>query len=180
MHTALGSPPLCSLVPSKRSGSWQTACASLRAALLEADLPSIRCPGTLWSLLHDCPLPRGARWRDLCGHFVLDDLRRALAAARSSLLPSFLVWNVGYLRSTLAHKNQAKLATITKASAHGRIALLQETHWSDHDVGVWTTMFPARRVVATPGFIGPGGGWSGGVAIVLSHDYELVETCVLA
>ena len=54
-----------------------------------------------------------------------------------------------------AHKNHIKMATITHATAVGRVALLQETHWSDHDACIWATMFPARSLVAAPAVRGP-------------------------
>ena len=53
------------------------------------------------------------------------------------------------------------MAILTKATAH-RAALLQETHWSPHDVGTWDAQFAGRRVLAAPAYTGPGGGLSGG------------------
>eukprot|EP00959_Pyramimonas_sp_CCMP1952_P124584 2605223-Pyramimonas_sp.AAC.1 len=41
-------------------------------------------------------------------------------------------------------------------------------------------MFPARRVASPPAHPGPGGGWAGGVAIILSQEYELIDsTCLV-
>eukprot|EP00959_Pyramimonas_sp_CCMP1952_P352941 7394128-Pyramimonas_sp.AAC.1 len=40
-------------------------------------------------------------------------------------------------------------------------------------------MFPARRVVAPPACPGPGGGWAGGVATILSQEYELINSTAL-
>eukprot|EP00959_Pyramimonas_sp_CCMP1952_P283104 5917564-Pyramimonas_sp.AAC.1 len=47
-----------------------------------------------------------------------------------------------------------------------RIALIQETHWSEHETEVRRAMLPARTVVASPGFLGPTGGLAGGVGIL--------------
>ena len=47
-------------------------------------------------------------------------------------------------------------------------------------------MFPVRHVIASPAYLGPGGGWSGGVAIIVPQDYDVVRTqvavpgCVIA
>eukprot|EP00959_Pyramimonas_sp_CCMP1952_P169407 3538816-Pyramimonas_sp.AAC.1 len=36
-------------------------------------------------------------------------------------------------------------------------------------------MFPARTIVASPGFLGPAGGLAGGVGIILPHGSPLLE-----
>ena len=176
---ALGSPRADAPVPAARSAAWNAARQVLNRALQTAGLPAVQYPAALWALIHDTPYPHRCTWGQLCAGVTLDHLERPLAAARRVGLPKLLIWNVRYLRSTTAHKNQIKLATITHATAVGRVALLQETHWSDHDACVWATMFPARRLVAAPAVRGPGGGWSGGVAILLPDDYTFVSSRIL-
>ena len=149
----------------------------LRRALHEADLPSIRSPQALWSLLHHSSWTYPS-WAELCSHYTLRDLAVPLLEARRHGLPGILIWNVRYLKSTTAHNNQIKLALLLRATAN-RVALLQETHWSDHEVGVWSSSFSGRTVVATPAYVGPGGGLGGGTAIIIPHDWEVMDSGTL-
>eukprot|EP00959_Pyramimonas_sp_CCMP1952_P060057 1254773-Pyramimonas_sp.AAC.1 len=63
---------------------------------------------------------------------------------------------------------------------NNRIAIIQETHWSEHETGVWRTMFPARTLAASPGYLGPAGGLAGGVGISPPHGVALLEQQVIA
>eukprot|EP00959_Pyramimonas_sp_CCMP1952_P398951 8359865-Pyramimonas_sp.AAC.1 len=58
---------------------------------------------------------------------------------------------------------------------NNRIALIQKTHWSELETEVWKTMFPARTVVAPPGFLGPTGGLAGGVGVLFPHGIPFLE-----
>ena len=40
-------------------------------------------------------------------------------------------------------------------------------------------MFPARRLLASPAYIGPNGGWAGGVAILVPHNYTVLHVSTL-
>eukprot|EP00959_Pyramimonas_sp_CCMP1952_P080914 1690149-Pyramimonas_sp.AAC.1 len=84
-------------------------------------------------------------------------------------------WNVRYLESTTAHENMIKHAFITRMTTDGRIGLIQETHWTEHEAAVWSTMFHARTLVASPAYIGPAGGRAGGVAILIPHGTTLLR-----
>eukprot|EP00959_Pyramimonas_sp_CCMP1952_P283891 5934332-Pyramimonas_sp.AAC.1 len=69
---------------------------------------------------------------------------------------------------------------------NNRIGLVQETHWSEHETEVWRTTFPARTLVASPGYPGPAGGVAGGVCILLPsgvtllEQEEIVQGCAIA
>ena len=175
LRAALGSPLGHLPVPGARTAGWRTACLSLNRALAPHCSHTVRSPRSLWASLHasDWLLPT---WDALCSSLRLRDLVDALN--RHSQLPSLCLgsWNVRYLRSTTAHKNQIKHAILTQMTSKGRVGLLQETHWSEHEAAVWSTMFPARTLVASPAFVGPGGGLSGGVAILLPHGVTLVRS----
>ena len=177
LHQALGSPPLAMRVPARTTPAWRQAEFLLRRALQEADLPAVRSPHSLWNLLHQTPWPHPT-WAELCANRTLNDLAAPLLAARRHGLPGILIWNVRYLKSTTAHKNQIKLAILLKATSN-RLALLQETHWSDHEIGVWSACFPGRTVIATPAYEGAGGGFGGGTAIIIPHDWEVLDSGTL-
>ena len=173
----LGAPPRSLPVPSPSAGAWRSAQYNLRRALQEAELPPIRSPAALWALLHDSPwLP--TTWGELCADWTMADVARPLLLARRQRPPGIFIWNIRYLRSTLSHKNQIKMAILTKVTSQ-RAALLQETHWSAHDAGTWDAQFSGRRVLAAPAFQGPGGGLCGGVAIILPHDWEVLSHSIL-
>eukprot|EP00959_Pyramimonas_sp_CCMP1952_P087410 1828863-Pyramimonas_sp.AAC.1 len=69
---------------------------------------------------------------------------------------------------------------------NNRVGLAQETHWSEHETEVWRTMFPARTLVASPGYPGPAGGLAGGVGILLPRcvtllgQGEIAQGCAIA
>ena len=124
-------------VPSRTSPAWRQAEFLLRRTLQEADLPPVRSPQALWNLLHQSSWSFPS-WAELCADYALRELAAPLLAARRHRLPGILIWNVRYLKNTTAHNNQIKLAILLKATAN-RVALLQETHWSDHEIGVWSS-----------------------------------------
>eukprot|EP00959_Pyramimonas_sp_CCMP1952_P278439 5821358-Pyramimonas_sp.AAC.1 len=62
-----------------------------------------------------------------------------------------------------------KHAFLTQLTTNGRIGLIQGTHWTEHEAAVWSTMFHARTLIASPAYTGPAGGRAGGVAILIPH-----------
>eukprot|EP00959_Pyramimonas_sp_CCMP1952_P108842 2276007-Pyramimonas_sp.AAC.1 len=49
----------------------------------------------------------------------------------------------------------------------GRIVLLGETHWGAAEQALWAAQFPPATVHSSPAQVGPGGGATGGVAVLL-------------
>eukprot|EP00959_Pyramimonas_sp_CCMP1952_P174124 3638460-Pyramimonas_sp.AAC.1 len=157
-----------------RTRAWAQARRALNIALEERCHRSIRAPRSLWALLHRTPWAHPT-WDDLRGTLSLEDAIRALSSTPHTSLPRFSYWSVRYLRSCTAGKNQVKHALLTRVTMNNSIALIPETHWSEHEAEVWKTMFRARTVVASPGFLGPPGGLAGGVGILLPHGTPLLD-----
>ena len=154
---------------------------------IASGLPQIRSPATLWRLLHTGPFTPTLSWGDLCGVRVLTDLVGPLRALRRSAHPPLFSWNLRHMRDSHTSNNQQKCHTIFQGSARSRAAFLQETHWTEVDANMWTSLLQGRQVLAAPAVPSPDGGrgLSAGVAIVLSEEYAepratvLVEGCVL-
>ena len=104
LHAVLGAPPRSTPVPAPAAGAWRNAQYRLRRALQEADLPPIRTPAALWSLLHNSTwFP--SSWGDLCANFTMADVARPLLTARRQRPRGIFLWNLRYLKSTLSHNN---------------------------------------------------------------------------
>ena len=165
---ALGQPTLRGLLPTARSPEWCAVRKSLTAALRTQDLQQrIRSPSSLWNLLHCGTPPPGSTWEALIGHHSLDHLCQQLRANIEQAGIRLACWNLHWLVPPHTDQAMGKRALIRHWLEAGRIVLLQETHWTDVDIAVWETAFPAATVLAAPATLGPRGGPQGGVAILL-------------
>ena len=130
---ALGSPVLTRLLPFARSPSWHAARLSLQGRLAEFRA-RFRSPSALWGALHGGVPPPGATWASLCRPGTWDRLLALLRSpAPAPLLSRVVSWNCRWLVDPDADDNRAKRALIRGWLDHGRIVVLQETHWSDLD-----------------------------------------------
>ena len=177
---ALGSPPLSSLLPFARSPSWHAARLSLQERLAEFRA-RFRSPSALWGALHGGTPPPGATWASLCRpgtwHRLIALLR---SPSPAPLLSRVVSWKCRWLVDPDADANRAKRALIRGWLEHGRIVVLQETHWSDLDEKVWASLLPACKVYASNARPGRLGGPQGGVAVLVPDRYSVSECRVLA
>ena len=177
---ALGLPdPDDNVFPSRSAGT-RHALRSLRGYLRRQSLSGhVSSPTALWQLLHDTSLPPRLTWGAMATHTSLDTLLARLALRRNAQRPRLLCWNLRRLVNPEPQVAKQKLATLLSSLRAGNIVLLQETHWSLHDLRVWSSRLEATEVHSTCGVPGPRQGLAGGVAILVPPIYNTISTRIL-
>ena len=86
------------LLPFAKSRTWSFQSESLLEwARLHECNDRIRSPGSLWTILHQTPVPNGATWADLIAEHTPEDLPVALKGRSATEGPGFASWNVRWL-----------------------------------------------------------------------------------
>ena len=179
LWAALGRPALRGPLPPSRGPEWRLARERLAEALRTHGVTQrIRSPGALWSLLRSTVPPAAATWAALLGQNTLHDLIRSIPASHRPEA-RLVSWNLRWLVSPRADQAAAKRALVRRWLETGRVVLLQETHWSEADIAVWQTSFPAATVLASAAAAGPRGGPQGGVAILLPAEFQVTSRAEL-
>ena len=175
LWAALGDPLPGALLPTGKSPAWVFARRSLSKALCTFGLSwTVRSPFALWAIIRGGSPPPGSVWRDLLQDTGLEALVCAIRSRRSNMGWKFASWNPQWLRSPRSDKAAQKRVVVRRWLEAGRVVLLQETHWLPSDLAFWENAFPGATVIAYPAGRGPGGGPSGGVAILLPYGCRLV------
>ena len=111
----------------------------------------------LWSLLHRSSIRPGATWEHLVGRFSMGDLVAAISRGRHDAPFTIVVWNVNWLKDLTSEQVRSKRNCIRRWLDQGRVVLLQETHWDDCDVGIWSNHLGGAHVAASAAVAGHGG-----------------------
>ena len=179
-HTSLWAlllqPQGTDLLPPARSRVWSSQTESLRewARGHECDA-RIRSPSSLWTILHQTPVPHATTWSDFIAERTPANLLAALRERSASEGPGFASWNVRWLVDPHSVQNILKRQRVRRWIDAGKIILLQETHWETADLAVWENMFPAATIVASEADRG-----AGGVAIIVPPSAEVTHKQVIA
>merc|ERR1712155_447050 len=88
-------------------------------------------------------------------------------------------WNIRWLVSPHTEQATAKRGVVRQWLDAGHVSLLQETHWDQADIAIWTTPFPAATLAAAPAVPGPRGGPCGGVATLLPCGFTLLQSDIV-
>ena len=168
-------PQSSDLLPLARSRTWSSQAESLREwAKAHECNDRIRSPGSLWTILHQTPVPNGATWSDLIAEHTPEDLLAALKGRSATEGPGFASWNVRWPVDLHSVQNILKRQHIRRWSNAGKSTLLQETHWETSDLAVWKNLFPAATIVASEADNG-----AGGVAIIIPPSVEITHRRVI-
>ena len=163
------------LLPLAKSRTWSSQAESLLEwARFHKCNDRIRSPGSLWTILHQTPVPNGATWSDLIAEHTPEDLLAALKRRSATEGPGFASWNVRWLIDPHSVQNILKRQRIRRWLDAGEITLLQETHWEASDLAVWENLFPAATFVASEADNGAGGG-----AIIIPPSVEITHRRVI-
>ena len=182
---ALDCPARRAGVPGARCREWARCRAALRTHLRRVGCTrEVRSPSALWLATgrrSPCPgaCPAGTTWGDLCDGYTVGQVAAALAATGTGGAPRVCSWNARWLVDAQSDTNAAKRAFICGRLAEGKVVLLQETHWSAADIGIWSGLFPGTEVAASAARVGPGGGPQGGVAILVPAHLHIVQWTVI-
>ncbi|CAK0788266.1 unnamed protein product, partial [Prorocentrum cordatum] len=170
-----------------RTRAWAAVRDRLAVALAAAGVSArVRSANALWLLLHRSRVPPGATWGRLCEGRGLSQLLAALREDRAGAGLRLAAWNIRWLVDPHATNNSAKRRMVQGWLDAGRIVLLGETHWGAAEQALWAAQFPPATVHSSPAQVGPGGGATGGVAVLLPATLqattvtELVPGCALA
>ena len=164
------------LLPPARSHIWRAQAESLREWIIGNGCKArIRSPSSLWSSLHQTPVPHATTWADLIAGHTPEDLLAAVRDRNAAEGPGFASWNVRWLVDPHSAQNIRKRQRIRRWLDAGKVTLLQETHWETADLAVWENMFPAATIVASEADRG-----AGGVAIVVPPSVEVTHHQVIA
>ena len=168
-------PQSSDLLPLARSRTWPSQAESLLEWARSHECNDrIRSPGSLWTILHQTPVPNGATWSDLIAEHTPEDLLAALKRRSATEGPGFASWNVRWLIDPHSVQNILKRQRIRRWLDAGEITLLQETHWEASDLAVWENLFPAATFVASEADNG-----AGGVAIIIPPSVEITHRRVI-
>ena len=158
------------LLPFAKSRTWSAQCESLLEwARLHECNDRIRSPASLWTILHQTPVPNGATWADLIAEHSPEDLVNALKGRNGAEGPGLLPWNVRWLIDPRSVQNTLKRQRARRWLDAGKVILLQETHWETTGLTVWENLFPAATIIASEAVDG-----AGGVAILTPPSVEII------
>ena len=180
---ALGRPPHAAWIPGGRSPTWNAARQLLRRALPDPPAPIPRSGTSQWNLLHHGSAPARVSWGLMCNGYTVGDLAAALQAHHDNVGANGVTvasWNIRWLVDTLTSQAAAKRTVIMSNLLRQRVVILQETHWNPAAAALWTANFPAATVAHSCAIVGPGGGWQGGVAVIVPAGTAITEVNIIA
>ena len=171
---ALGRPPRHLWVPHSRYSAWRSARHALRACLAQQGVSlAISSWQQLWRLLHqEAPPPRAVTWGQLCAAATIGELCSRATDVSGVNSSSVASWNVRWLRDIHGEENVRKVAVLRRHLAAGRVALLQETHWSAPHMEVWRTIFEGCTLFGSCARRTTDLNVAGGVAILFPSTYS--------
>ena len=176
LHLVIGRPPLAGLVPPASSTTWRAARAFIEAATRAVGQPvRVRSPAALWLALHGNGMPRGVSWGQLLQGHSVQSLVQCAANRRSGADLRIVSWNCRWLTELSYPSGRSKAEIIQQAARAGAVVLIQETHLDEAAMAIWAAGLHCCRVIASHARIGPGGGAAGGVAIVISDKWQVIE-----
>lgn len=89
---------------------------------------------------------------------ALEDILAAVRAGRHDAGLLVAMWSVRWLRGPHTERAARKRAAVGRLLLNGHIVLLQEAYCEDTATGVWSGLWPATAVVASPARREPRGG----------------------
>ena len=103
------------LLPFAKSRTWAAQCESLLEwTRLHECNDRIRSLGSLWTILHQTPVPNGATWSDLIAEHSPEDLINAPKGRNGAEGPGFVSWNVRWLIDPHTVQNISKRQCIRR------------------------------------------------------------------
>ena len=172
----MGWPARNSPVPSDRQHARRSCCWWLHAACngrMHVSISFWRC---LWRVLHCTLPPTHISWEELCGQFTLQDFPLGSQTNGQKSIAGLVSWNVGWMVAAQTRENAAKKATVIRWLTPGFIACLQELHWDDVSMGIWSSQFNSVTVISSvAGVANSQGRVPRVVAVVVPHEYEVMN-----